>query len=180
MIKGFIRDTPKSKQKEALRQSEEKYRSMFENAVEGLFQTTPEGGYISVNPALARMYGYGSSKELMATVSDIGHVVYVNPERRIEFKRLIEARGFVERFEDQVYRKDGGRVWLSENARAVRDASGTVIYYEGAVQDITERKRAEDAMRASKAQLQTVVENLKEGVMVSDLEVDCCIGTAPH
>jgi PAS domain S-box-containing protein len=132
---------------EALRQAEEKYRSIFENAVEGIFQTTPEGRYISVNPALARMYGYDSPEELMASVNDIGHLLYVNPERRTEFKRLIEAQGFVERFEYEVYRKDGSRIWVSENARAARDASGAVIYYEGTVQDITERKRAEERSR---------------------------------
>jgi len=171
MFTGFIRDITERKCAEvALRQAEEKYRSIFENAVEGVFQTTPEGGYVSVNPALARMYGYGSPEELMASVSDIGHIVYVDADRRTQFKRLIEAQGFVERFEYEVYRKDGRRIWLSENARAVRDANGTVIYYEGTVEDITERKQVEDALRASEAYLQTVVENLDEGIVVSDLK----------
>ncbi|PYL65279.1 MAG: hypothetical protein DMF25_04190, partial [Verrucomicrobia bacterium] len=98
-----------------------------------------------------RMYGYGSPEELTESVSDIGHIVYVNPDRRNEFRRLIEAQGFVERFEYEVYRKDGSRIWLSENARAVRDANGVVIYYEGAVQDITDRKRIDEVERASKA-----------------------------
>ncbi len=138
-------------QDSALRKAEEKYRLIFEDAIEGMFQTTPDGKYISVNPALARMYGYGSPEELTASVSDIGHIVYVNPERRPEFKRLIETEGFVERFEYEVYRKDGSRIWLSENARAVRDANGAVIYYEGAVQDITDRKRVDEVERASKA-----------------------------
>jgi PAS domain S-box-containing protein len=96
------------------------------------------------------MYGYESPEELMATVSDIGPVVYVNPERRTEFKRVIEAQGFVERFEYEVYRRDGNRIWLSENARAVRDANGVVIYYEGAMQDMTESKRVDEVERASK------------------------------
>jgi len=171
MFTGFIRDITERKQAElALRQAEEKYRGIFENAVEGIFQTTPEGGYISVNPALARMYGYGSPEELTASVSDIGRLVYVNPERRNEFKRLIEEQGSVEGFEYEVYRKDGRRIWLSENARAVRDGNGVVVYYEGSVEDITASKRAEDAVRASEAYLQTVVENLDEGVVVSDLK----------
>ncbi len=128
---------------EALRQAEQKYRSIVENAVEGIFQTTPEGGYLSVNPALARMYGYDSPAELMASVSDIGHQVYVSPGRRAEFKRLMEEHGIVRDFQYQVYRRGGKRIWLSESARAVRDASGAILYYEGTVEDITERKRAE-------------------------------------
>jgi len=136
---------------EALRQAEQKYRLIFEDAIEGMFQTTPDGKYLSVNPAIARMFGYESPEELMASVSDIGPVVYVNPERRTDFKRLIEAQGFVERFEYEVYRKDGSRIWLSENARAVRDANGVVIFYEGAMQDMTERKRVDEVERASKA-----------------------------
>ena len=128
---------------EALRQAEAKYRSIVENAVEGIFQTTPEGGYVSVNPALARMYGYSSPEQLMNSVSDIGHQVYVDPGRRAEFKRLMEQHDVVREFQYQVYRRDGKRIWLSECARAVRDASGAILYYEGTVEDITERKRAE-------------------------------------
>jgi two-component system, cell cycle sensor histidine kinase and response regulator CckA len=128
---------------EALRQTEEKYRSIVENAVEGFFQTTPEGGYVSVNPALARMYGYDSPEQLMASVSDIGHEIYVDPGRRAEFKRLMEEHGVVREFEYQVYRRDRKKIWLSESARTVRDAEGTIRFYEGTVEDITERKRAE-------------------------------------
>jgi hypothetical protein len=171
MFTGFIRDITERKQAEmALRQAEEKYRGIFENAVEGIFQTTPEGAYLSVNPALAHMYGYDSPEELTGSVSDIGRIVYVNPERRAEFKRLIEGQGSVEGFEYEVYRKDGRRIWLSENARAVRDGNGVVAYYEGTVEDVTASKRAKDALRASEAYLQTVVENLDEGVVVSDLK----------
>ena len=135
--------TPGGRTQEALREAEEKYRSIIENAVEGIFQTTPEGGYLSVNPALARMYGYDSPEELMASVSDIGRQVYVDPGRRAEFKRLMEEHGVVRDFQYQVYRRDAKKIWLSESARAVRDAHGTILYYEGSVEDITERKRAE-------------------------------------
>jgi len=135
--------TERRRAEEAVRQVEEKYRSIVENAVEGIFQTTPEGGYVSINPALARMYGYVSPAELMASVTDIGHQVYVNPQSRLEFKRRMEENGVVEGFEYQVYRKDGTKIWLSENARTVRDASGEILYYEGTVEEITARKRAE-------------------------------------
>jgi PAS domain S-box-containing protein len=128
---------------ESLLNAEKRYRSIVENAVEGIFQTTPEGGYVSVNPALARMYGYESPKELMSAVMDIGHQVYVDLNRRAEFKKLMQKYSLVEGFEYQVYRRDGSKIWLSENARAVRDANGVILYYEGTVEDITDRNRAE-------------------------------------
>ena len=138
-------------QDSALRKAEEKYRLIFEDAIEGIFQTTPDGKYLSANPALARMYGYDSPEELMKSVSDIGRVVYVDPGRRNDFKRLIEIQGFVELFEYEVYRKDRSKIWLCENARAVRDATGAILYYEGTVEDITQRKRVEEVERANKA-----------------------------
>jgi PAS domain S-box-containing protein len=124
-------------------ESSEKFRWLFENAVEGMFQTTPEGGYLCVNPALARMYGYDSPSELVESIRNIGSKVYVDPRRREEFKQLMEEHGAVENFEYEVHRKDGGTKWISENAWAVRDGRGRVTSYEGTVQDITERRRAE-------------------------------------
>jgi PAS domain S-box-containing protein len=134
----------------ALRKAEEKYRVIFEDAIEGMFQTTPDGKCLSVNPALTRMYGYDSPEELMA-ISDIGQTIYVDPARRNEFKRLIEAQGFVKLFEYEIYRKDRSKIWLCANARAVRDATGAILYYEGTVEDITQRKRVEEVERANKA-----------------------------
>ena len=149
---GTVQDVTERKQaEEALREAEQKYRAIFENAVEGIFQTTPEGKYISVNPALARLYGYDSPAELMASVGDIAGTIYVDPERRAAFKRLIETKGSVELFEYEVFRKDGSKIWLCENARAVRDANGVIMYYEGTVEDITERKLVDEVKRASKA-----------------------------
>jgi len=167
---GIIRDITERKQaEEALRQAEQKYRAIYENAAEGIFQTTPEGRYISVNPALARMYGYSSPEELTESVDDIGHILYVSPERRTEFKRLIEAEGSVEGFEYEVYRKDGSRIWLSENARAVRDASGAVIYYEGAVQDITERKRVEERL----LEQADIINRAQNAIIIRNFEDEC-------
>lgn len=169
-LRGFmVNITERKRAEEALRQAEEKYRSIFENAIEGIFQTTPDGRYLSVNPALARMYGYASPEELMSSVTDIGRTVYVNPERREEFKRLIEERGVVHAFEYEVFRRDGTTIWLSESARAVRDESGKVLFYEGSVVDITERKRAEEALRQSEEKYRTILENIEDGYYETDL-----------
>jgi PAS domain S-box-containing protein len=129
-----------------VRQAEQKYRSIFENALEGIFQTTLEGRYLSVNPALVHLYGYDSPEELMAAISDISQQVYVEPHRRAEFSALIGQQDAVSNFESQVYRKDGSIIWISENARAVRDANGVLLYYQGFIEDITERKRAEGVL----------------------------------
>jgi PAS domain S-box-containing protein len=125
-----------------LGRAEEKYRGIFEGAIVGIFQTTPDGKYLSANPALARIYGFDSAEELMATHADIGQQAYVDPQRRVEFKQIIESEGLVEGFEYETRRKDGGRIWLLENARAVRDSDNSILYYVGTVEDVTERKRA--------------------------------------
>src|SRR5215213_4563955 len=129
------------------RRAEEKYRSIFENAVEGIFQTTVDGKFLTANPALARMFGYASPEELLEVISDIGDQLYVEPGRREEFYRLALRDGFVSGFEVQMLRKDGSPVWASINARAVYDDDGDIAGYEGTVEDITGRKRAEEALR---------------------------------
>jgi PAS domain S-box-containing protein len=148
--------TEHKKADEAWRQAEEKYRGIFDEAIVGIFQTTPDGRYLSVNPAMAQMYGYDSPEELTASRNDIGLQVYVDPNRREEFKRIMEERGVVEKFEYQVYRKDGSKAWWSENARAVREESGAVLFYVGTVEDITGRKNAEAAQQAA-ARLEATV-----------------------
>ncbi|HTU35763.1 MAG TPA: PAS domain S-box protein [Candidatus Acidoferrum sp.] len=128
---------------EARAQAEEKFRGLFENAVEGIFLTTVDGRYLRVNPALARMCGYASPDEMIACATDVARM-YAQPSQREEFKKLIEERGGVlEGLEYQLLRKDGKRVWVSENAHVVRDARGATTGYEGTVQDISERKRSE-------------------------------------
>ncbi|MGF1514220.1 MAG: PAS domain S-box protein [Elainellaceae cyanobacterium] len=140
------RDITQQKRAEsALRQAEEKYRSIFEHAAEGIFQTTPSGQYISVNPALVRMYGYSSAENMMSEVSDVDQL-YVDANRRADFVALVEAENKVSNFEATVYRRDGDIIWTTENARAVRDEAGEIRYYEGTVQDITVRKIAEIAL----------------------------------
>ena len=141
---GLSRDITQLKQTEqALRQAEEKYRAIYENSVEGIFQTTRDGHFISANPALARLYGYGSQDELIAALTDIENQLYVDPNRREEFSRLMREQGAVSGFESQAYRKDKSVIWISESARTVRDATGNFQFYEGIVEDITARKQAE-------------------------------------
>src|ERR671913_1484047 len=129
------------------RQAEEKYRSIFENAVEGIFQSTVDGRFLTANPAMARMLGYESPEELLGAISNIRDQLYVEPGRREKFYQLALRDGFVSGFEVQMHRKDGDPVWVSANARAIYDADGGISGYEGTVENITERKRAEEALR---------------------------------
>lgn len=141
------RDITEAKQaREALKETEAKYRSIFENAVEGIFQTTPDGHYISANPALAKIYGYATPQDLIVSLTDIEHQLYVEPSQRMEFARLIQQNDAVVGFESQIYRQDGSIIWISENARAVRDERGEILYYEGMVIDITEQKRDKEEL----------------------------------
>nr|WP_228058016.1 ATP-binding protein [Nostoc sp. LEGE 12447] len=129
-----------------LKVAETKYRSIFENAVEGIFQSSPDGRYITANPALARIYGYSLAEEVTANSTDIQQL-YVDPNRRAEFVRLMEKYGSISEFESQIYRRDGSIVWISEKAYAVRDEQGKLLYYEGLIEDITQRKQTEEELR---------------------------------
>lgn len=141
ILEGFIQDVTERKQAdEALREAERRYRSIFENAIEGIYQSTPNNGYLAVNPALARMYGYDSPQELISTLRDIDHQVYVDPQRRLEFKRLMSKHGVVTNFESRVHRRNGEIIWISENARSVYNSDGSLLFFEGTVEAITERK----------------------------------------
>ncbi|MBD2525902.1 PAS domain S-box protein [Nostoc sp. FACHB-133] len=129
-----------------LKVAETKYRTIFENAVEGIFQSSPDGRYITANPALARIYGYSLAEEVTANSTDIQQL-YVDPNRRAEFVRLMEKYGSISEFESQIYRRDGSIVWISEKAYAVRDEQGKLLYYEGLIEDITQRKQTEEELR---------------------------------
>ncbi|MBZ5539852.1 MAG: PAS domain S-box protein [Acidobacteriia bacterium] len=154
----------------ALREAEEKYRGIFEDAIVGIFQTTPDGRYLSANSALARLYGFDSPQDLMATRMDIGGQGYVDPRRREEFKQLMEVQRIVEGFEYEVIRKDGSRIWFSENARAVCDAGGALAYYVGTVEDITARRRAEEDLRERTTFLNTLITENPIGIVVANAQ----------
>ncbi len=147
---GMYEDITERKSAErAQKVAEERLRTLFENAIEGIFQTTAEGRYLSANPALARLFGYNSPAEMMGSIENIGSQLYADPWRREEFKRIMEEQDHVEGFEYELIRRDGKRVWINENAHAVRDEQDKLLYYEGTVEDITERKRAEAERQAS-------------------------------
>ena len=145
---------------ELLRIAQEKYHSIVENAIAGIFQSTPSGGYISANPALAKLYGYDSPEELMSDIKNISQQLYVDQERRLEFVAAMEANNADSGFESMVRRKDGRRIWVSENVRAVRDAKGELLYYEGTVSDITERKLAQEALKVQQEQSEKLLLNI--------------------
>lgn len=160
-------------QKKLLRQqalhcfTDEKYRNIFENAPEGIYQSTPEGYFISVNPAMARIYGYEPAVTMEA-VTEISHQIYVDPNSRDEFRRLVEAQGYVTEFEYQAYRQDGDIIWVSDSARVVQDVSGQ-LYYEGIVKDITQRKLAETALKRQVEELQIEIDQFKRARQVTEI-----------
>jgi PAS domain S-box-containing protein len=139
---AMIQDITKEKlMEEALKESEARYRGIFENAIIGIFQSTPTGRLLNVNPAMARMFGFDSPAEMVTAITDLGHQVFVNPEEREAYRRQIAAAGVVRGLEYQVRRRDGSTFWISVTARTVRDENGNISYYEGFIQDITERKQ---------------------------------------
>lgn len=140
-LEGFIQDiTVRRTSEEALKEAERRYRSIFENTVEGIFQSSAQGQYLRANPALAKIYGYDSPEELVSKLNDIEKQLYVDPARRQEFLRTMQSRQHSTNFESQVFRRDGSIIWISENARAVRDDNDEFLYFEGTVEDITDRK----------------------------------------
>jgi sigma-B regulation protein RsbU (phosphoserine phosphatase) len=132
---------------QALRLAEHKYQSIFEHALEGIFQTSDEGKYIAANPALVKMYGYNSFEELAGNINNIATQLYVNPDRRAEFIRLMQEHGQVLHFESEIRRRDGKTLWISENVRSIHDEAGKFLYYEGTVDDISELKLAREKLQ---------------------------------
>jgi PAS domain S-box-containing protein len=141
----------------ALRESEIKYRTFFENAIEGIYQVTIDGRFVTVNKALARMAGYDSPEEFIESIKDVKTHLYAHSEDRDRFLEIIKTNGFVEGFETEFYRKNRSTFWVVINALAVKDEQGRIIYNEGLIEDITLRKKAEE-------QLQRSIEILKKEI----------------
>jgi len=131
----------------ALRLAEQRYQSIFEHALEGIFQTSAEGKYMAANPALVKMYGFNSFAELAGNINNIAAQLYVDPNRRVEFIQHMQQHGQVLHFESEVRRRDGTTLWISENVRSIHDDAGNFLYYEGTVDDITELKLAREKLQ---------------------------------
>lgn len=147
-LEGFVCDIHERKQVEqALYSTEQQYRTMFEQSALGMFRTTEQGRYIDANKALARLYRYDSPAHLIASFDNVAEQLYVNKTRRAEFVRLVRQDGCVLGFESEVYTYEGNTIWVVENAHVVYSADGEVLYFEGTVEDITERKHLEQRIR---------------------------------
>jgi PAS domain S-box-containing protein len=164
---GIARDiTDRKRTEEALKEGEEKYRNIFENTMVGIFQSTPSGQYINVNPAHAKMLGFETPEEMMNSITNIGKQLYVNPKDRVRFGELLKKYNIVWNYETQFYCKDQSIIWASMNARAVRDKNGKVIYFDGFVDDITERIRTEQALKESEERYRIAIEHSNDGVTI--------------
>ena len=165
--RGIIAEEEKRKRaEEALRESEEKYRHIFENSIEGIFQTSPGGRLLTANPALAHMHGYNTPEEMMGSISRIEDT-YVHPELRLPFIQELSAKGEVNQFEVELFRKDGSTFLASFNARAARDGEGRVVRHEGTAQDITERNEKERELLQKTALLEAQLNASPDAILVT-------------
>lgn len=166
-IAGVGHDISARKKMEAsLREAEQKYRGIFDNAVIGIFQSTPDGRTLSVNPYMAAIYGFDSPDEMIAGCNNIGYQVYVDPNRREEFKHLMENLGHVTNFECEQYHKDKSVFWVSMSAIAIRE-NEEVVRYEGMMQDITDRRKIEEALREAEQKYRGIFDKAIVGIFQS-------------
>jgi PAS domain S-box-containing protein len=161
--------TDRKQAEEALRLAEENYRSIFENALDGIYQVTPTGQYLRINSAMAQILGYKSPEHMIATVTDVSDE-YVDKHERDAFNQLmITSQGKITGYERRMYRQDGSIIWVSESARAVRDERGNLLYYEGIIEDITERKQMEERLRQQVQELQIEIDQTKRERQVAEI-----------
>ena len=155
-------------QGDALQDVERKYTSIFQNAVEGIYQSTPDGRIIRANNSLARIMGYNSPEDLLAEAPNVSQTTYLHPERRVELLQMLESEGHYIDQEFQLVRRDGTHIWVSDNSRVVRGKDGKAQYYEGTLQDITRRKQAEEGLAQSEEKYRTLVDMSQDGVFLSE------------
>jgi PAS domain S-box-containing protein len=156
---------------EERRLAEESYRKLFEASIDGIYVTTPAGALLDANPALARMLGYETPEELIESAGDIENTIYVHSAARVEYQFLMRRDGMVRGFEYQVRRRDGAILWISNSATVVRDEVGEIVRYEGTVRDITDQKRAEDAIAEGRRLLQQVIDTVPAMINVKDRQL---------
>lgn len=149
--------------------AEAKYRSIFDNSVDGIFQTTSEGSLVTANPALARMFGYDSPEEIADSVTDVGSQLYAEEVERSELTRLLREEGVVAGYELRGRRRDGGVLWVSVSARAVKAEDGSLLGFEGVIEDVDERKRAEKAAAESRLSERRRIARELHDVVLQDL-----------
>ncbi len=160
----------KMKAEEAMRKAEAKYRDIFDNALEGIFETSPQGESLTANPALVRMLGYDSPGEFISSITDLEHQVWVDPSERLRYIQLLETQDIVLGFECQLKRKDGTKFWALLSARRTPGPDGRTLFYSGFIDNITERKRAEAALRESEERFRQVAENI--GDFIWEIDAD--------
>ena len=151
-----------------LQESQQKYQSIYDNAVEGIFLSSPKGYFINVNPAMAEILGYDSPEDMISSISDIQNELYVNSQDRNVFRNEMDKKEKIIGFETQLYRKDGSIIWVSNNARIVRDLKNKLLYYEGSLLDITKRKKAEQAFKETSQRYQLLMEASPDPITVYD------------
>ena len=161
--------TQRKRAEAALRIAEENYRSIYENALEGIFQSNTEGRFMSVNPAMAKLYGYASPTQMVAAITDIAQQIYVDASDRQRFTQLMAQQGYVQGFEYRSYRRDGQAIWVEEDTRAVKDDNGNILYYEGIIKDVSDRKQREAALQHQLQELQIEIDETKKAQDVAQL-----------
>ncbi len=154
---------------EQLRITEENYRSIFENALEGIFQCNPDGQYIKVNPMMASIYGYESPTEMITKVATSERQLYVDSSNREQLQQLLDRQDEVKNFQYQIYRQDSTIAWVEENTRAVRDQHGKLLYYEGIIQDVTQRKEEEQALKRQVQEMQIAINKSRQSQEVAQI-----------
>ena len=168
-IMTIARDvTEKLRAEEALRVSEERFRLLFENAAEGVYESVPSGGFRAVNAAFARMFGFSHPSEVVQLGADSLADWYLMPHRRDAFLAELASSDVLMGFESEVRRRDGSLIWISENARAIKDPSGKVLHFQGFVSDVTARKRAENSLRQSEWRYRTLFEQSPVAIVELD------------
>ena len=167
-VVGTITDVEERRRAErALSEAEKKYRTIVENAAGGIYQLTPEGMYLSANPALARVLGYDNPEDILREIKDANESVYVDVRARQIFLMELEKREAIYSFETQVYKKDGTQIWINENVRIVKDENDNTLYYEGSIEDITVRKNSQIAM--SKAKINSDLANRAKSEFLANM-----------